>query len=185
MNDSTWPFNLDCPYGLPKYLPPYYDLLIIPEIFYDAVVEKNINKVNNIIKYNPYLSVAIVSFYDIILRGAFYSKKAGKAGTPYRIKWKTKTDNQKIILNMTEQVMLYSYITTSPWKMTYMGFLINAINNYLVQLRYVIGLINNKIPVNKYFYLGVNVHNNIEMKNYIARFIPGNTRGVNVNTWSN
>ena len=33
--------------------------------------------------------------------------------------------------------------------------------------------------------LNVNVHNNPEMKNYIARFIPGNTRGVNVNTWMN
>jgi hypothetical protein len=54
-----------------------------------------------------------------------------------------------------------------------MGFLINAINNYLVKLRYVMGLINNRIPVNNFFYLGVNVHNNPEMKNYIAQFIPG------------
>ena len=35
------------------------------------------------------------------------------------------------------------------------------------------GLINNRIPVNNFFYLGVNVHNNPEMKNYIAQFIPG------------
>jgi hypothetical protein len=54
-----------------------------------------------------------------------------------------------------------------------MGFLINTINNYLVQLRFIMGLINNKIPVPGYYHLGVNVHNNIEMKNYIAHFIPG------------
>jgi hypothetical protein len=183
--DSMWTFNNDCFAGLPKNLPSYYDLLIIPEVFLDAVVERNIKKVNNIIKYNPYLSVAVVSYYDITLKSAFFYKKAGKSAIPNRITWKTKTNNQKIILNMTEQVMLYSYITTAPWKSTNMGFLINAINNYLVQLRYVMGLINNRIPVNNYFYLGVNVHNNAEMKNYIARFIPGNTRGVNVNTWMN
>ena len=92
---------------------------------------------------------------------------------PNKIKWKTKTDYGKIILNFNEQVNLYSYITTTPWKFTNMGFLINAINNYLVQLRYVMGLINRRIPVNNYFYLGVNVHNDIEMKYYIAHFIPG------------
>jgi hypothetical protein len=92
---------------------------------------------------------------------------------PTKIRWTTKTNNNKIILNPNEQAELYSYITTSPWKSTNMGFLINAINNYLVQLRYVLGLINKKIPVNNYFYLGVNVTNNAEMKNFIAQFIPG------------
>ncbi len=181
--DTTWPFNNDCPNGLPQYLSPYYDLLIVPEVFLNAVVDRNINKLNLVIKYNPYLAVSVVSFYDIILRNAFYYKKAGKAGSPYKIAWKTKTNNNNIIMNMTEQVMLYNYITTLPWKFSNMGFLINGINNYLVQLRYVLGLINNKIPANKFFYLGVNIHNNAEMKNYIARFIPGNTRGVNINNW--
>jgi hypothetical protein len=35
------------------------------------------------------------------------------------------------------------------------------------------GLINNKIPANEYYNLGVNVHNNLEMKIFIAQFIPG------------
>ena len=81
--------------------------------------------------------------------------------------------NNKIILNANEQSELYNYITTLPWKLSNMGYLINAINNYLVQLRFVLGLINNNIPVNNYFYLGVNVHNNPEMKNFIAKYIPG------------
>ena len=95
---------------------------------------------------------------------------------PNKIRWKTLTNNNAIILNPNEQAELYNYITTSPWKFTNMGFLINAINNYLVQLRYVMGLINNKIPVNNFFYLGVNVHNHPEMKYYISKFIPGNVR---------
>jgi len=175
--DSTWPFNFDC-VGVPQNLPSYYDLLIVPDIFLEGVVERNVNKVNQVIKYNPNLSVAVVAFYDITLRSAFYYKKAAKTGMPFKIRWKTKTNNNKIILNPNELSMLYSYITTSPWKFTNMGFLINCINNYLVQLRYVLGLINNKIPVNNYFYLGVNVHNNPEMKYYISKFIPGNNRGL-------
>jgi hypothetical protein len=77
---------------------------------------------------------------------------------------------------------MYNYITTAPWISTNMGFLINCINNYLIKLRYVMGLINNKIPVNNYFYLGVNVNNNPEMKYYISKFIPGNNRGIQTNT---
>ena len=177
--DSTWPFNFDC-VGVPKNLPAYYDLLILPEIFYNAVLERNTNKVNNIIKNNPYLSISIVSYYDTTLKSAFYYKKAAKFGMPNKIRWKTKTNNGKIILNFNELSMLYSYITSAPWKFTNMGFLINCINNYLIQLRYVLGLINNKIPVNNYFYLGVNVHNNPEMKYYISKFIPGNNRGIQV-----
>ena len=171
--DSTWPFNFDC-VGVPQHLPAYYDALVIPSIFNDAVMSRNTNELNNIIKYNPKLSIAVVIFYDNILRGAFYTKKAAKFGMPFKIKWKTNTENHSIILNFNEQSMLYNYITTPPkWGFTNMGFLINTINNYLVQLRFVMGLINNKIPANKYYNLGVNVHNNIEMKYFIAQYIPG------------
>lgn len=175
--DSTWPFNFDC-VGIPQHLPAYYDLLVVPEIFLEAVLERNTNKVNDIIKHNPILSVQVVSFYDITLKTAFYYKKAGKSGMPFKIRWKTKTKNNKIILNSNELAMLYKFITIQPWKFTNMGFLINCINNYLIQLRYVLGLINNRIPVNNYFYLGVNIHNNAEMKYFISLYIPGNWRGI-------
>jgi hypothetical protein len=158
---------------LPQNIPAYYDRLIIPEIFYNSVIKRNINDVNNIIKYHPKLSISVVSFYDLILKGSFFYKKSGKNGSSYKIKWSTKEKNYNIILNYNEQAELYKYITTSPWKYTNMGFLINAINNYLVQLRFVMGLINNKIPANDYYYLGVNVHNNLQMKIYISQFIPG------------
>jgi hypothetical protein len=152
---------------LPINLPAYYDILIIPKKFYKAVIDRNINETNNIIKNNPKLSVSVVNFYDTILKGSFFYKKAGKSGSSYKIHW------NNIVMNYNEQAMLYQFITTQPWNMTSLGFLINAINNYLVQLRYVLGLINNKIPANNFYNLGVNIHNNIEMKAYIAQFIPG------------
>ena len=171
--DSTWPYNFDC-VGVPTHLPAYYDELIIPTLFYSAVKNRNVEQVNIVIKNNPKLSIAIVSYYDTTLRSAFFYKKNAKFGMPNKIRWQTNSENGKIILNPNELSMLYNYITTAPWASTNMGFLINCINNYLVQLRYVMGLINNKIIVNNYFYLGVNVHNNVEMKYFISLFIPGN-----------
>jgi hypothetical protein len=171
--DSTWPFNFDC-MGIPQNTSAYYDNLIIPTIFYNAVITRNTKLLVNLIKYNPQLSVSVVIFYDNILRQAFYTKKDAKYGMPFKIKWNTTKKNNNIILNFNEQCQLYSYITTPPkWDFTNMGFLINTINNYLVELRFVMGLINNRIPANKYYNLGVNVTNNIQMKYFIAKFIPG------------
>lgn len=63
---------------LPKNIPSYYDTLIIPKLFYNSVITRNIFELNNVIKYHPKLSIAVVSFYDLILRGAFFYKKMGK-----------------------------------------------------------------------------------------------------------
>jgi hypothetical protein len=169
--DSDWPFNFNC-VGLPKHLSPYYDLIILPEVFYQPVIERNTQKINNLIKYYPILAINIISFYNITLLNAFLFKLNAKFGMPYKIPWKTK-NTKKIILNFNEQVDLYKYITTAPWKFTNMGFLINCINNYLVLLRQVMTYINKKIPVPQFYYLGVNVTNNDEMKFYISKFIPG------------
>ena len=171
--DTSWPYNFDFP-QMPRHLPAYYDKLIIPKYFYKAVIDKDVPALNNLIKYNPKLSIAVAAFSNLVLKDAFYYKKAGKFGAPYRIKWATNEENGKLVINFYEQSELYSYITTAPLpRMTYFGFLVNTINNYLVQLRYVMGLINNKIPAVEYYNLGVNVHNNYQMKLYISQFIPG------------
>lgn len=174
--DTSWPFNFDNP-AVARYLPSFFDNLIIPKYFYTAVIERNTNKLNNLIKYNPKLSINIVAFYNLTLKDAFYYKKDAKFGAPVRIKWATETQNHKIIINFNEQSQLYKYTTTAPPKSTNMGFLVNTINNYLVQLRYVMGLINRKIPANQYYDMGVNVKNNYQMKIFISQFIPG----VNIN----
>lgn len=170
--DSTWPYNFDCS-GLPQNLPSYYDMLIVPSIFYKEVKAKNKFELVEIIKRHPQLSISVVILYDNILRGAFYFKKGAKYSMPYKIRWNTIYKNQNIIMNPNEQSELYNYITVQNWNNTYMGFLINTINEYLIELRYVMSLINNHMPVEKYYPLGVNVHNSIEMKYFIAKFIPG------------
>jgi len=170
--DTTWPFNFDNP-AVARHLPAYYDKLIIPKYFYDAVIKRDIPALNNLIKHNPKLSIAVASFFNLTLKNAFYYKKAAKFGAPVRIKWATETENYKIIINFNEQSQLYVYITTAPPLYTYFGLLVNTINNYLVQLRMVMGLINHKYPANKYYHLGVNVYNNFQMKLFISQFIPG------------
>ena len=74
-------------------------------------------------------------------------------------------------MNFNEQYELYKYIVNAQNRSN-MGFLINTINAYLVQLRTAITYINNKMPANYYFKLGLNVNNNAEMKVWVAKFIP-------------
>jgi hypothetical protein len=169
--DTTWPFNLDC-VQLSRNTPAYYDKLIIPSIFYNAVVTKNVEALINVVKYNPKLSIAVIAFYNLILQQSFYYKKAGKAGIPYRIQWKTNKPGP-IIINYDEQSELYKYMTTAPPLYTNMGFLVNTINGYLVQLRIAMTYINNKVPALAYYKLGVNITNNVQMKRFISQFIPG------------
>lgn len=167
--DDDWVFNLDCA-PPPKYLPPYYDKLIIPQVFYNAVINRNVDQVIMIIKYNIGLSLNVVSFFDISLRGSFFYKLNSKFATPVKIPWKTYS-KKPIILNFNEQYELYKYIVNAQNRSN-MGFLVNTINAYLVQLRTALTYINNKYPANGFFKLGLNVNNNIEMKNWVAKFIP-------------
>lgn len=167
--DDDWVFNFDCA-PPPKHLAPYYDNLIIPKVFYKAVKERNVNQVILVIKYNIPLALTIVSFFDVSLKGSFFYKLNSKFNTPVRIQWQTYS-NKPIIINFNEQYELYKYIVNAQNKSN-MGFLINTINGYLTQLRTAITYINNKMPANYFFKLGLNVHNNIEMKEWVAKFIP-------------
>ena len=167
--DDDWVFNFDCA-PPPRYIAPYYDNLIIPKVFYSAVKERNVDKVIMVIKYNIVLSLNIVSFFDISLRNSFFYKLNSKFNTPIKIRWATYSVKQ-IIMNFNEQYELYKYIVNAQNRSN-MGFLINTINAYLVQLRTAITYINNKMPANYYFKLGLNVNNNAEMKVWVAKFIP-------------
>jgi hypothetical protein len=167
--DDDWVFNFDCA-PPPMNIAPYYDNLIIPLVFYNAVKERNVQKVQMVIKHNINLSLRIVSFFDISLKGSFFYKLNSKFNTPVKIPWNTKS-SKPIILNFNEQCELYKYIVNTQ-SLSNMGFLINTINSYLVQLRTAITYINNKMPANYFFKLGLNVHNNPEMKVWVAKFIP-------------
>jgi len=166
--DSTWVFNFDYNYP-PTNTPQYFDIAIIPSIFYNAVINRNIGSINNIIKYNPKLSIKIVTFY-IMIQNAFYIKNNAKFGSPVRIQWKV-NQNKPLILNFNDQVYLYQYVTRPKWIDTNFGFLVNSINNYIINLRTAMNYINNNYPANKFYKYGINIKNNSDMKKYITNFI--------------
>lgn len=169
--DDDWVFNFDNAPPV-RYLAPYYDNLIIPKVFYSAVKERNVDKVILVIKHNINLSLKVVTFFNISLKGSFFYKLNSKFNSPKRIPWIT-NNTQPVILNFNEQCELYKYIVNAQNRSN-MGFLINTINNYLVQLRIALTNINNKLPANGYFKLGINVNNDVEMRNWIIKFItPG------------
>jgi len=169
--DSDWVFNFDNT-NPPTNTPKFFDTIIIPSIFYNAVIARNVNAVNNIIKHNPVLSIKISNFYINTLENSFYTKKDARYGAPVRISWKVES-KKPIILNFNDQVNLYQYIAQSQWSFTNFGFLVNTINNYLVNLRTAMKLINNNYPANNFYKYGINITNNAQMKTFISYFIPG------------
>jgi len=166
--DSTWVFNFDNNYP-PTNTPQYFDITIIPSIFYNAVINRNVNDINNIIKYYPKLSIKIARFF-IMIKNQFYTKNEAKYGSPVRIPWKINL-NKPLILNFNDQVNLYKYVATTRWIYTNFGFLVNTINNYLINLRTAMTLINNKYPANQFYDYGINIKNNAEMKIFITKFV--------------
>ena len=167
--DSTWPFNFDCNQPSVK-TSQYIDTVIIPELFYDSVMARNEKEVFEVIKYHPYLSVLILSFYDIQLKNSFYYKKGGKYGAYTKIQWKTHFGN-KLVLNFNEQSQFYKYVTEARPYRTNFGFLINALNNYMTQLNTSLKIIHSGGIQYKYYQLVVNVHDNIEMERFIQKFL--------------
>ena len=167
--DDDWVFNFDCA-PPPMNIAPYYDNLIVPQVFYNAVKNRNAEKVIMIIKYNIVLSLKVVAYFDTQLRGSFFYKLNSKFNSPSKIPWKT-NQVKPVILNFNEQYELYKYIVNAQNRSD-MGFLINTINSYLVQLRVALTRINNRQPANAYFKLGLNVNNNVEMRNWVIKFVP-------------
>ena len=74
--DDDWVWNGDCA-PPPLHNAVYYDTIILPQLFYKAVIERNKQAVIMIIKYNIALSLQIVSLFDISLKGSFF----------YKLKW--------------------------------------------------------------------------------------------------
>ena len=150
------------------------DILFIPKIFYDDVINRNRVGLIEKIKYNPGLSTAVIKFYNLVLMAAFVYKKNSKVVTPYRVTWQNIND-ENILLYPIEQTELYQYIVQTFLPngtiISNFGYLVNTINNYLVSLRLAMVRINNKLSAQFYFPLGVNVKNDVQMKLFIKQFI--------------
>lgn len=168
--DSDWVFNIECN-NPPTNTSLYFDQNIIPEVFYNAVINRNKQQMYTVIKNNPKLSKEIIAFFQLTLANSFNFKKNAKFGAPVRIHWKLK-DNQTVIMNFNDQVNYYQYIVVRPWNLTNFGYLFQTVRQYLSELAYGLYLIQNKSCKATYYYrLGINVTNDQEFKVFIMKFV--------------
>jgi hypothetical protein len=168
--DSDWVFNVECNQP-PTNTSTYFDENIIPEVFYNAVINRNKQQMYTVIKNNPKLSKAIISFFQLTLANAFNFKKSAKFGAPVRIHWKLK-DSKVIIMNFNDQVEFYRFLVVRPWNITNFGYLFQTIREYLSELGYGLYLVQQKSCKTTYYYrLGINVTNDQELKVFSMKFL--------------
>ena len=72
--DSDWVFNFDCNQK-PTNIDSFFDLNIIPLVFYQSVLNRNKKEVYEVIKNNPRLVKEIIKFFQHNLAQSFYFKK--------------------------------------------------------------------------------------------------------------
>ena len=168
--DSDWVFNFDCNQK-PTNIDSFFDLNIIPLVFYQSVLNRNKKEVYEVIKKNPKLVKEIIKFFQHNLAQSFYFKKSAKFGAPVRIKWLLK-NNKEIIMNFNDQVEYYQYIVKRQPNQTNLGYLMKIIKEYLSELSYGLYLIQNKNCNSKYYYrLGINVNNDVQFRIFIRQFV--------------
>jgi len=168
--DSDWVFNNDCNCPIKK-TSVYFDNKIIPEVFLNAVSNRNKNQMYTVIKNNPKLSKEIIVFFQLTLANAFNFKKNANFGAPVKIHWKLK-NNEQVIINFNEQVEYYQYILKRQWNLTHFGYLFNTIRSYLSELSYGLYLIKSKNCQSKCYYkYGINITNDDEYRVFAMKFI--------------
>jgi hypothetical protein len=153
------------------------DNSVIPNIFYNDVINRNKENIINNIKLNPNLSLNVIKFYNNVLGLSYKYVSNSKYTSAYKVPWKNNS-NENVVLSVPKQYFLYEYcvqsILSNGQILSNFAYLVNTINSYLVQLRAAMKMINNKEFACHYFPLSVNAKNNIEMKIFIAKFITNN-----------
>jgi len=168
--DSTWNYNFDCNEPLSN-TSLYFDNNIIPEVFHQAVLNRNKNEIYTIIKFNPNLTKNILKFFYHNLANSFNFKKSAKFGSSTKINWNLKQGNT-VVMNFNDQAEFYKYVVARHWNLTNFGYLVQVIKKYLDELNYGLELVKNKNCNAKYYYrLGINVTNDTEFRNFCARFV--------------
>ena len=162
-------YNIECD---DKIMRPafYYDTKIIPKAFYNSVISRNKNALFNDIKRNPKLTLAVLNFYYNTLFMSFNFRKNAKYGSPNTIKWEL-NNNEKITMNFKELVNYYNFITIRKKYVTNFGYMLSIIENYLTLLRQGVLMVKKKLPANYYYYLGINIHNNLQYDLFSRQFL--------------
>jgi hypothetical protein len=153
------------------------DNSVIPNVFYNDVINRNQQNIINNIKLNPNLSLNVIKFYNNVLGLSYKYISNSKYTSAYKVPWKNNL-NENVVLSVPKQYFLYEYCVQSILPngniLSNFAYLVNTINSYLVQLRAAMKMINNKEYSGHYFPLSINAKNNIEMKIFIAKFITNN-----------
>ena len=153
------------------------DNSVIPNVFYNDVINRNQQNIINNIKLNPNLSLNVIKFYNNVLGLSYKYISNSKNSCSYKVNWKNNS-NEYVVLSVPKQYFLYEYCVQSILPngniLSNFGYLVFIINSYLVQLRAAMKMINNKEFAGHYFPLSINAKNNIEMKIFIAKFITNN-----------
>tara|TARA_A100001015_G_C15029524_1_gene732407 strand:- start:2608 stop:3144 length:537 start_codon:yes stop_codon:yes gene_type:complete len=147
-----------------------YDSNIIPNVFYNSVISKNKIELFENIKNNPKLTLAVLNFYYNTLFMAFNFRKNAKHGSPFTIKWQLNND-EKITMNFKELVDYYNFITLNKRYNTNFGYMISIIENYISLLKQGVNLVKKKQPANYYYYLGINIKNNLQYDLFSRQFL--------------
>jgi hypothetical protein len=150
------------------------DTEIIPSVFYQAVIKRNYYSLVNIIKRNPLLTNQVISFYYTTLQTNANFLKNNKSSCQFKIPWQTNTENP-IVLTPDEQYQLYAFITLNNRNgvknQSNFEFLIFSIGNYMTQLKTAQRAVNQKQDICCYYYLGVNIKTNEQLKNFLKLWI--------------
>ena len=117
------------------------DKEIIPIVFYQEVISRNIKDLQIKIKQYPKIALQVISFYKNILLYAYKQEFTNRIGANLRVPWKAyynkinKTNN--FIITFTQQWKLYKYINLNQRIQTTTNsnyaFLLNSINQIIIK----------------------------------------------------
>ncbi len=149
------------------------DKKCVPEVYYEAVYERNYKKMENLFKRTQPLTRKLIAFYYNQLRVTSNFHAQNKNSSAYTLPWMSAykgSSGNNLTLSPLQQRLLYNRITNIR-NGSDMGFVIFSLGNYLTQLRTAQRYLNQKLDASGFYYLGINITNNQQLQNYLRRWI--------------
>lgn len=149
------------------------DRKTVPDVYYEAVLERNYKKMEYLFKRTQPLTRKLIAFYYNQLKVTSTFHAQNKASSSYTIPWMSAyrgSTGKELTLSTYQQRLLYNRITNLR-NGSDIGFVIFSLGNYLTQLRTAQRYINQKLDASGYYYLGINIQNNQQLQNYLRKWI--------------
>ncbi len=149
------------------------DKKCVPDVYYEAVYERNYKKMENLFKRTQPLTRKLIAFYYNQLRVTSNLHAQNKDSSAYTLPWMSAykgSTGVNVTLTPLQQRLLYNRITNIR-NSSDMGFVIFSLGNYLTQLRTAQRYLNQKLDASGFYYLGINIKNNQQLQNYLRKWI--------------